>query len=94
MPQIRSFPLPSIPEELDMTFQIGVAFRDFLIIASDSKALYCASYGQESPSTQEMSMSKFVYGPQRKVICAYAGGPSVRSAARAVVLRAETESWA
>ena len=36
-------------------------------------------------------MSKFAFGPKRKVVCAYAGGPSVATVARNVALHAEED---
>ncbi len=79
-----------------MTFQAAMVFRDFLIIASDTKGLYCAGYEYgESPTAQEMLFSKFTFSPQGKVVCAYAGGPSAETAARNVALRGcgQSRTW-
>lgn len=76
-----------------MTLQTAMAFRDFLIIASDTKALYCAGYelADEGPSAQELPLSKFVFSPSKKVACAYAGGPNAETAALNVALQAERD---
>jgi hypothetical protein len=87
---VLSQPAEKINEEFLVTFQIGLVCKEGLVVASDSQVTYVTPAKPDVASSQQHTKeSKFIFSPNRRIVCTCAGGPQAEPTARAIAMASE-----